>query len=139
MGEILFDPTTTITSNVTEGFRIFTNPAHISLTPAYRLQAVRGLNIIQDKLTIYTDGSCINNGKMDARCGSGIWITEDHLNNRAIKIPGKRQSNQITKIAAILIALQQTAPYIPITFVTDSRYAIEGLTKNLPEWENKDG
>ncbi|KAG0693370.1 RnaseH-domain-containing protein [Suillus ampliporus] len=61
---------------------------------------------------------------MDARC-------------RTIKIPGKRQSNQIAEIAAILIALQQMAPYIPITFVTDSRYAIEGLTKNLPEWENR--
>ncbi|KAG0700961.1 RnaseH-domain-containing protein [Suillus ampliporus] len=62
----------------------------------------------------------------DARCGSGIWINEDHPNNRAIKIPGKRQSNQIAEIVAILIALQQTA-----------LYAIEGLTKNLPEWENR--
>ncbi|KAG1818841.1 ribonuclease H-like domain-containing protein, partial [Suillus variegatus] len=57
--------------------------------------------------------------------------------NRAIKIPGKRQSNQLAEIAAILIALQQTAPYIPITIVTDSKYAIEGLTKNLPDWENR--
>ncbi|KAG2050448.1 ribonuclease H-like protein [Suillus hirtellus] len=95
------------------------------------------MNLIPEKLTIYTDGSCINNGKKDAHCGSGIWISENHPNNQAIKIPGKRQSNQIAEIAAILIALQQTAPYIPITFVTDSKYAIEGLTKNLPEWENR--
>ncbi|KAG1850503.1 hypothetical protein C8R48DRAFT_567296, partial [Suillus tomentosus] len=37
-GELLFDPSITIRSNVSEGFRIFTNPEHISLTPAHRLQ-----------------------------------------------------------------------------------------------------
>ncbi|KAG2050449.1 hypothetical protein BDR06DRAFT_832353, partial [Suillus hirtellus] len=37
-GELLFDPSITIRSNVSEGFRVFTNPEHISLTPAHRLQ-----------------------------------------------------------------------------------------------------
>jgi ribonuclease HI len=98
---------------------------------------MRGLNLLQEKLTIYTDGSCINHGKDNAHCGSGIWINDGHPNNKAIKIPGRKQSNQIAEVAAILIALQQTAPYIPITFIADSRYAIEGLTKHLPDWENR--
>ncbi|KAG1732697.1 RnaseH-domain-containing protein [Suillus occidentalis] len=52
-------------------------------------------------------------------------------------VPGEKHSNQIAEVATILAALQQTDPYIPITFVTDSRYAIDGLTKHLPAWENK--
>jgi ribonuclease HI len=64
--------------------------------------------------------------------GSGIWVAENNPNNRTIKVPGEKHSNQIAEVAAILAALQQTDPYIPITFVTDSRYAIDGLTKHLP-------
>ena len=37
---------------------------------------------------------------------------------------------------AILIALQSTNPLTPITFVTDSRYAIDGLTLHLKTWED---
>ncbi|KAG0699321.1 ribonuclease H-like protein [Suillus ampliporus] len=69
-------------------------------------------------LEIYTDGSCLNNGKNDAQCGSGIWI------------PGTSQLNQAGEVAAILIGLQ-------ITFITDSRYVIDGLTNHLSSWEDK--
>jgi ribonuclease HI len=48
-----------------------------------------------------------------------------------------KQSNQIAEVVAILVALQLTKPYIPITFITNSQYAIDSLTKHLPEWENK--
>ncbi|KAG2342363.1 hypothetical protein BDR05DRAFT_886599, partial [Suillus weaverae] len=34
------------------------------------------------------------------------------------------------------LALQRMEPYIPITFITDSRYAINCLTKHLPTWED---
>ncbi|KAG2738780.1 hypothetical protein P692DRAFT_201730588, partial [Suillus brevipes Sb2] len=130
---ILFDPTTTIRSSIAEGFRIFTEQDKISLTPAHRLQnPTRGLNLLQDKITIYTNGSCLNSGKRNAKYGSGIWVAENNPNNRTIKVPGEKHSNQIAEVAAILAALQQTDPYIPITFVTDSRYAIDGLTKHLP-------
>ncbi|KAG1763762.1 ribonuclease H-like domain-containing protein [Suillus occidentalis] len=86
---------------------------------------MRGLNIIEDKVTIYTDGSCLHNGKYNAKSGSGIWISEENERNKKIRIP------------VILIALQQTEPYIPITFITDSRYAIDGLTKYTNQWEDK--
>ncbi|KAG1799825.1 RnaseH-domain-containing protein [Suillus plorans] len=69
-------------------------------------------------------------------CGSGIWIAEDHPKNRAARIPGEEQSNQVAELSAILIALQNTDPYVPITFVTDSKYAIDGLTKHLTRWED---
>ncbi|KAG1844406.1 hypothetical protein C8R48DRAFT_617993, partial [Suillus tomentosus] len=101
-GEILFDPTTTIRSNLKDCFRIFSNPEHNSLTPAHRLQApARGLNLLQDHITIFTDGSCINNGKENSRSGGGIWLGENHPKNLAFRIPGNKHSNQIAEISAI--------------------------------------
>ncbi|KAG2335300.1 hypothetical protein BDR05DRAFT_835430, partial [Suillus weaverae] len=68
--------------------------------------------------------------------GGGIWLRENHLKNLAFRIPGNKHSNQIAEISAILLALQRMEPYIPITFITDSRYAINCLTKHLPTWED---
>ncbi|KAG1856507.1 ribonuclease H-like protein [Suillus tomentosus] len=98
---------------------------------------MRGLNIIEERISIYTDGSCLNNGKHNAKAGSGIWISAGNERNKTIRIPGHQQSNQIAEVTAILVALQQTEPYIPITFISDSRYAIDGLTKHFSQWEDK--
>ncbi|KAG2046245.1 hypothetical protein BDR06DRAFT_840651, partial [Suillus hirtellus] len=74
-GEIIFDPTTMIQTTLGDCFRIFTNPSKQSDRPAHHLQApMRGLNIIEECISIYTDGSCLNNGKHNAKAGSGIWI-----------------------------------------------------------------
>jgi ribonuclease HI len=78
---------------------------------------MRGLNIIEERISIYTDGSCLNNGKYNAKSGSGIWISAENEWNKKIRIPGHQHSNQIAEITAILVALQQTEPYIPITFI----------------------
>ncbi|KAG1877872.1 hypothetical protein DFJ58DRAFT_902831 [Suillus subalutaceus] len=73
------------------------------------------------------------------RSGCGIWFEENHPKNLAFRIPGWKHSNQIAELSAILVALQKVELYIPITFVTDSRYTIEGLTKHLPYWEDTEG
>jgi ribonuclease HI len=113
------------------------DPEKTSLTPAHRLHThTRGLNLTQDNITIFTDSSCINNGKDNTKSGCGIWIEENHPKNKPFRIPGQKHSNQIAEITAILLAAQQIEPYIPITFVTNSRYAIESLTKHLPHWED---
>ncbi|KAG1728984.1 ribonuclease H-like protein [Suillus paluster] len=106
--------------------------------PAHRLQTpTRGRPTNDRKLTIYTDGSCTNNGKENAKCGGGIWVGEDHPLNRAIRIPGPDQSNQAGKLAAILVALQSVDPLTPLTIITDSQYVINGLTTHLKEWEDQ--
>ena len=87
-------------------------------------------------ITVYTDGSCHNNGKQDAACSSGVYFEENHPLNTAAKIPGPDQSNQIGEIAAILVTLQKTNPATPLTIVTDSRYTMDGLTKHLKKWED---
>ena len=87
-------------------------------------------------VTVYTDGACINNGKKNSRCGSGVWFGQDDPRNRALRIPGDAQSNQVGKIAAVIAALEMIPPYQPVKIYTDSKYVIEGLTTHLESWEN---
>ncbi|KAG1722168.1 uncharacterized protein EDB91DRAFT_1064017, partial [Suillus paluster] len=128
-GEILFNPSVTEKNNLSECFHIFVDPEREIQLPAYRLKipAMRRL-MNNNKVVIYTDESCTNNGKENARCGGGIWVEENHPLNRAIRIPGPDQSNQVGKIAAVLVALQTISLTTPITIITDSHYIINGMT-----------
>ena len=85
---------------------------------------------------VYTDGACMNNGKKNARCRSGVWFGQDNLRNRALRVPGDAQSNQIGEIVAVIAALEIVPPYQPIKICTDSKYVIGGLTAHLETWEN---
>lgn len=133
---ILFDPTITCKEGIEECFRVFTNPDRISRLPASRRPQI-GANLDNIEMRVYTDGACMNNGKRNAKCGSGVWIEGEHILNRALKVPGERQSNQVGEIAAVIAAAEALPNYCKLTIVTDSRYVIEGLTKHLKEWEDK--
>jgi len=134
--ETIFDPSITCKESLAECFRIFTNPEKISLTPASR-HLTRGLNLDNIKMKVYTDGACMKNGKSDAKCGSGIWIAPDHHLNKAIKVPGPSQSNQVGELAAVIVAAEIIPNYCKLTIATDSRYVIDGLTHHLQEWEDR--
>ncbi|KAG2749053.1 RnaseH-domain-containing protein [Suillus brevipes Sb2] len=73
---------------------------------------------------------------MNATCGSGIWISEGNPKNKAIRVPGPKQSNQIGELAAVLVVLQSTNPLTPVRIITDSKYVIKGITTHLKEWED---
>lgn len=134
---ITFDPSVTEKANLADCFRAFTDPDKILKTPAERQRQGRGINIPEESITVYTDGSCIKNGKENARAGAGIWIAEGDIRNKALKIPGTKQSNQIGEIAAVIAALESTPTFTPLTIVSDSMYVINGLTKHLQEWEDR--
>ncbi|KAI0041094.1 ribonuclease H-like protein, partial [Auriscalpium vulgare] len=90
-----------------------------------------------DAVTVYTDGSCINNGKDNARCGSGVWVTEGSPYNRAFRVPGPFQSNQVGEIVAVILAIQSVPHMLPLHIKSDSRYVIDGLTLHLRRWEDE--
>ncbi|KAH9022517.1 ribonuclease H-like protein, partial [Lactarius deliciosus] len=87
-------------------------------------------------ITIYTDGACFNNGKANARCGSGIWVNPEDPRNEAMRVPGPKQSNQIGEVAAIIAAINKIPNFWPILIKTDSKYTIDGLTTHLGKWED---
>ena len=134
---ITFDPTVTEKTDLTDCVRIFVDPNKIKNEPAERPPRRAGITIQDEEIIVYTDRSCINNGKLNARTRGGIWIEEGNQQNRAIRIPGPDQSNQVGEIAAIVVALEKLPNYVPLTIKTDSRYAIDGLTTHLKKWGDR--
>ena len=135
-GAIIFDPSVTTKDDLSECFRVFTEPQRTSKNPAQHAQN-DGMNNRHNEILVYTDGSCTNNGKANARCGGGIWFGQNDPRNKAIKIPGNAQSNQIGETAAVITTLQDTPHFIPLEIASDSKYVIDGLTTNLQNWEDK--
>ncbi|KAF8550003.1 RnaseH-domain-containing protein [Imleria badia] len=74
--------------------------------------------------------------KEDAQCSSGVYFGNGNPLNTSVRISGNEQSNQTAEITAILTALQCTDPTVPLMIITDSRYAMDGLTRHLPTWED---
>jgi ribonuclease HI len=133
---ILFDPTITSKENLAECFRIFTDPTKLSNEPARRHQDPRTYER-HPLVQVFTDGACFNNGKKNARCGSGIWYGPDDERNQAIRVPGEAQSNQIGELTAVIKAISATPPFQPLEISTDSKYVINGLTTHLGTWEDR--
>ncbi|KAJ7137720.1 ribonuclease H-like domain-containing protein, partial [Mycena epipterygia] len=74
--------------------------------------------------TVYTDGSCFNNGKPNARAGAGIFWGENSPRNQALRVPGPEQSNNRGEIYAVLEAVLQADPRRTLDIYTDSEYVI---------------
>jgi ribonuclease HI len=130
-----FNPTVTCNTNLADCFRIFTQ-GDTTTTPAERQPPARGITLDLAPITVYTDGSCTENGKANALCGAGIWFAKNSIKNESIKIEGENLTNQVGKLAAIIKALEIVPNYTPLTIKTDSKYAIEGLTSHLEKWED---
>jgi ribonuclease HI len=135
-GEILFDPSITAKNDLGECFRIFTNPERITNILASRLQPL-SIVLRNQSIQIYTDRACYNNRKVDVCCESSIWIAPDHKYNRAQRIPGDLQSDQVAEITATILVASAIPPSWPLTIITDLRYVIEGLTTHLRTWEDR--
>jgi ribonuclease HI len=87
--------------------------------------------------TVYTDGACINNGHENARAGSGVWYGDDDPRNVSSRTHHRSQTNQTGELFAILIAVRDNPPNDDLRIISDSRYAIDGLTKNARKWEDR--
>lgn len=82
-------------------------------------------------LEIYTDGSCINNGRANASSGIGIYFGPGDERNVSKKISGK-QTNNTAELSAIIYAFKMLERDIHvgknIIIHTDSEYAIKCAT-----------
>lgn len=130
--ETTFNPTVTTRTTLADCFRVFISQP-LPEQPATR---PRERDNPPPPLTVYTDGSCVNNGFIDAQCGAGIWVEDAHPMNRAIKIQGSHHSNQIRELAAVLIAVQTAPKFADLTIITDSIYIIRAMNSSLKPWED---
>jgi len=91
------------------------------------------LDLFQKKseFKVYTDGSCINNGKKDAKAGMGVYFGENDFRNVSKPVSGK-QTNNTAELGAILEAVEILKKEIEsgqrIIIYTDSEYAIKCFT-----------
>ena len=115
-------------------FRVFTSG---DPPPRLSVRAPRSAAHDDHAIVVYTDGSCMNNGEMTARAGSGVWFGDDDDRNVGFRVPGADQSNQVGELAAILHAIRSVPRDQALTIKTDSMYAINGLTRNLEKWEDR--
>jgi len=80
---------------------------------------------------VYTDGSCINNGKPNAKAGMGVYFGPDDPRNVSRSISGKQSNNtgELTALIAAhhLIKADATAGK-RIAVISDSKYGIRCAT-----------
>ena len=81
-------------------------------------------------ITIYTDGSCLNNP------GNGGWAAIINIDNKVKKISGhaKDTTNNKMELMAPIKALQEIKEKQPIEIYTDSQYVRLGITDWVHKW-----
>ncbi|XP_020806701.1 ribonuclease H1 [Drosophila serrata] len=87
---------------------------------------------------VYTDGSCIGNGRPNACAGFGVYFGENHQLNAA-KPVGGRATNNVGEIQAAIYAIK-TALDLGIKKLcisTDSQFLINSITLWVPSWKKK--
>ena len=86
---------------------------------------------------VYVDGACLDNGKVYARGGYGVWFSKNNVLNSSGTFSG-RQTNQEAElqaaIEAIRIAIREGFESLKIH--TDSKYVIKGAKSWIFSWEN---
>ncbi|KAI0654611.1 ribonuclease H-like protein [Cubamyces menziesii] len=97
----------------------------------------RPFQVAGEDVEVFTDGSCVRNGCVDAAAGSGIWFGPGDARNASERVPGEHLSNQTAEIYAVMMAHRAVAPFAALHVVSDSRYVVDGLTKWLPKWERR--
>jgi len=88
-------------------------------------------------VTIYTDGSCQNNGESTARAGSGVWYSNGDDRNVAKRVNKcLPQTNNSGELLAVHQAATMHKGWETLVIKTDSLYVIRTLTKRAQKLED---
>ncbi len=120
-----FDRRITTHGDIGQAFRIFTSPEPTSdEAPEMELEESGA------ELTIATDESCVRNGERNAQAGAGIYIGQNHAQNRSFRLPlWLEQSNQTGEVTATLLATNAADRRTRLTQETDSQTTMDCLSK----------
>ncbi|KAL2041594.1 hypothetical protein N7G274_005378 [Stereocaulon virgatum] len=87
-----------------------------------------------EPIRIHTDGSSSGNGTAGAFAGVGVYFGPGDKRNLSETLPGSRQTNQRAELTAILRALEIVPRNRDVVVITDSKYAIDCVTKWFINW-----
>ncbi|KAK0432299.1 ribonuclease H-like domain-containing protein, partial [Armillaria borealis] len=94
------------------------------VSPEEALRQIYGdVSSTGDRKVVWVDGSCIGNGQDGACAGAGVFWGRNSPRNRAERIPGPQTNNRAEHVALIL-ALLQCPPDLPLRVYTDSENVI---------------
>ena len=89
---------------------------------------------------VYTDGSCIHNGKPNAKAGIGVYFSEIDPRNVSRTFTGKQSNNTAELLAIIdvtIILKKEIENKDKIVICTDSKYSIRCCTTYGAKLESK--
>ncbi|EIW57571.1 uncharacterized protein TRAVEDRAFT_126501, partial [Trametes versicolor FP-101664 SS1] len=114
---ILFDPSLTQGTPLAMAFRVFVRDTDRADGVATRVP--RPYQVQNEEVEVFTDGSCVNNGRDDARAGSGVWFGVDDPRNCSSGVPYDAQSNQTAEVYAVALAHRRVPPFAALHIVSD--------------------
>ena len=101
------------------------------------VHADQSVTVPQNKVRVYTDGSCINNGKSNAIGGFAVYFPGGEFQNIAEKYT-RHPTTQRCELTAIYRAIQESQQHImaggKIEIYTDSEYSMKCLTNYCRKW-----
>jgi ribonuclease HI len=94
---------------------------------------------MNDYITVYVDGSCSNNGHINAKGGIGIHFPNSELKDISKQVPLETCTNQKSELYAILFCIKYLVKYLglidkELVIKTDSEYSINCITKWANNW-----
>lgn len=131
---IYFNPSMTTTS-ITDAFRIcLRNPEPPRATQPSRPPLS---TCSPPSISVYTDGSSQISPQRGHAAGSGVWYGSNDPRNKSIRLPPLLpQTNNAAELAAILVAVQDSPLTHRVQVLSDSKYSLDVLSKNLEKAEN---
>ncbi|TEB25662.1 ribonuclease H-like protein [Coprinellus micaceus] len=82
-------------------------------------------------MDVYVDGACLNNGRKNARAGSGAYWGPGCARNVSVRVPV--QTNNRAEVFAVLCVLRNESPQKPLHVYSDSEYVMESLITRGPQ------
>lgn len=92
--------------------------------------------IIMDTVKVWTDGSCLNNGRVGAVCGLGAYYGNSDSRNYSSLLILDKQTNNRAELAAILYVVVMDFNEHNLLIHTDSSYSISSLTEYYHKWQS---
>lgn len=85
--------------------------------------------IFKPSIFVYTDGSCIHNGKPNAKAGIGVYFGKNDKRNVSRRVKGKQSNNtaELTAIIEVFTILKKELNN-HIAIYTDSQYSMRCAT-----------
>ncbi|QRV87901.1 ribonuclease H-like protein [Ceratobasidium sp. AG-Ba] len=92
----------------------------------------------QETIEVWTDGSCLGNGKAGSRAAYAVYFGEGDPRNEAKRVPGA-QTNNRGELLGIIRALEIVDENVPnLIIYSDSQYSLNCLNW-LPNWKKSGG